>query len=116
MDGPLVLVPIIGTLSFFGCLGFVLYLYFKTRHKERMTLIEHGMDATIFNSNRNQRDILKWGMVVFAIGLALFGGHFLEEHTTMDDGAGYFALIFTFGGIALLLFYRRMQSFEESEI
>ncbi len=108
MDGPLVLVPIIGSLSFFGCVGFVLYIYFKTRHKERMALIENGQDATIFKPSRNRRAEVKWGFVLIALGFALFLGHFLEEYTAMDEGAGYFPLIFLFGGAALLFYHRRV--------
>ena len=108
MDGPLVLVPIVGSLSFFACTGFVAYLYFKTRNKERMALIESGQDATIFRRNRNKRAELKWGIVSIALGVALFFGHFLEEYTAMDEGAGYFPLLFIFGGAALILYHRRI--------
>jgi len=110
MDGPLVLVPIIGSISFFGCVGLILYMYFKTRHKERMALIENGQDASVFKQSDNRQSNLKWGLISISIGIALFLGHFLEEYTAMDDGAGYFPLIFIFGGAALIYHYRRLGS------
>ncbi len=107
MAGVEVLIPLVGTISVFGCLGFILYVFLRTRHKERMALIESGTDASIFKRSRNIHANLKWGMLGVAIGIALFLGHFLEEYTSMDDGAGYFPLIFFLGGVALLIYYQR---------
>jgi hypothetical protein len=107
MDGLTVLVPLVGTISVFGCIGFVSYLYFKSRHKERMALIETGQDASLFKKSHNIHSNLKWGYLALAIGFALFSGHFLEEYTTMDDGAGYFPMIFLMGGLALIIYYKR---------
>ncbi len=102
-----VLIPLIGTISVFGTIGFISYLFFRGRHRERMSLIENGLDATIFNKARDIHSNLKWGYLGVAIGLALVGGHFLEQNTTMDDGAGYFPLVFIMGGVAFLLYYKK---------
>lgn len=72
-----------------------------------MALIETGQDASLFRKSKNVHSNLKWGFLGIAVGLALMLGHFLEEYTTMDDGAGYFPMIFLLGGIALILYYRR---------
>ncbi len=110
MSGAEVLIPLVGTVSFFGTVGFVSYLYFKGRHKERMALIESGTDATIFKKSRDIHANLKWGFLAAAMGVALFAGHFLEEYTSMDDGAGYFPLIFLMVGLAFLLYYQRARA------
>ena len=107
MEGLTVLIPLVGTISFFGCVGFVSYLYFKSRHKERMALIETGQDASLFKKTHGIHSNLKWGYLALAIGVALFIGHFLEEYTTMEDGAGYFPMIFLLGGLALIIYYKR---------
>ena len=104
-----VFIPIVGMLSTFGCLGFIAYLYFKTRHRERMALIESGQDASLFKIEQDGKSSLKWGYLAIAIGIALFLGHFLETYTNMDDGAGYFPLIFIFGGAALLYYHRSIR-------
>lgn len=106
MDGPLVLVPLVGTISVFGCIGFIAYLYLKGRNKERMALIETGQDASIFKRSEGIHQNLKWGFLAIAIGIALFVGHFLDEYTTMDELA-YLPMIFLLGGGALLLYYKR---------
>ena len=108
------LIPIIGILSVFGTSGFILYMFIKSRNKERLALIESGRDATIFSKEHDLNQNIKWGYLALAIGLALFVGHFVEEHTTMDDGAGYFPLIFIFGGAALLLYHRRVSGEQDT--
>lgn len=107
MDGAAVLIPLVGSISFFGCLGFIAYLFFKSRHKERMALIETGQDASLFQRTRGIHNNLKWGYLGIGVGLALLSGHFLEEYTTMDDGAGYFPMVFLLGGLALIIYYNR---------
>ncbi len=110
MDGVEVLIPLVGTIAFFGCVGFVSYLFFKSRHRERMALIETGQDASLFKRTQGVHGNLKWGYLGIAIGLALLIGHFLEEYTTMNDGAGYFPMIFLLGGLALIIYYNRAKS------
>ncbi|NND31141.1 MAG: hypothetical protein HKN76_01030 [Saprospiraceae bacterium] len=107
MNGLEVLIPLVGTVAVFGCIGFISYLYLKGRNKERMALIETGQDASLFRESRGIHQNLKWGFLAIAIGVALFIGHFLEEYTSMDDGFAYFPMIFLLGGGALLLYYKK---------
>ncbi len=101
------IVPIVAILSTFGSSAFVIYTFLKTRNRERMALIESGQDASIFKESDRIHTNLKWGYLAIAVGIALFIGHFLEEFTTMDDGAGYFSMIFLLGGLAFILYYSR---------
>ena len=103
------IIPLAGMITFFGSIGYIAYLFFTTRHRERMALMESDQDASIFKEYKNEQSSLKWGILAIAVGIALFLGHFLEENTTMDDGAGYFPLIFLFGGTALLIYYRMVK-------
>ena len=107
MDGAALLIPLVGTISVFGCIGFVSYLYFRSRHRERMALIETGQDASLFKKTQGIHSNLKWGYLALAVGFALLSGHFLEEYTSMDDGAGYLPMIFLLGGLALIIYYKR---------
>lgn len=102
-----VIIPLVGIVAVFGCTGFIFFLFFKTRHRERMALIETGQDASIFRRSTGVHSNLKYGYVSIAIGMALIAGHLLEEYTSMDHGAGYFPMIFLLGGFALLMYYRR---------
>ncbi len=105
------IIPIVAILSVFSTVSFIAYLFLTSRNKERMALIESDRDASIFSKEHDLRTNLKWGYVALAIGVALFIGHFVEELTTMDDGAGYFPLIFIFGGIALLYYYKKASEY-----
>ncbi len=67
---------------------------------------------------------LKWGMVLVAVGLAIFLGKILTgvpgimAHTR-DEEAIIFALMFIFGGLALIIYYsiavKMMKKEEEKE-
>ncbi|MBN1465179.1 hypothetical protein JXA02_05415 [candidate division KSB1 bacterium] len=46
---------------------------------------------------------LKWGMVLIAVGLAFFISR--AVNLGMDDETALFALMFLFGGIALVIYY-----------
>ena len=107
--------PIIAVLSTFTTAGFATYMFFSTRHRERMALIENGADAKIFNQSLSPLPNLKWGMVLVAIGLAIFVGGILEERAGLEDGVGFFGMVFLFGGLALLLFYGIVRNQPRSE-
>ncbi len=48
--GPQVLIPLSLFLMIFG----IVYLFFSTRNRERMALIEKGVDASIFLKGRTK--------------------------------------------------------------
>ncbi len=101
-----VLVPLIVFATIFG----MWYVFFTTRNKERMALIEKGADASLFNTGRKYN--VKWknfslsaGMFLIGIGLGIMVGALLEANTTLDEGAGYTLSIFFFAGLALVIYY-----------
>lgn len=107
MNGPEILIPI----AFFITIGAVLGTYLLTRHKERMNMIEKGMKAEDMKSlymrqtwQMNPLASLKWGIVLVCIGVAVMLGMWLRNLFLYDEGI-FPALIATFGGIGLVLFY-----------
>lgn len=96
-----VLVPLIVFATVFG----IVYLYFMTRNKERMALIEKGADASIFvqpGSKKHwsvQFTILNFALLFMGIGLGLIVAVFLEP----IGGAVYPSMLFLFGGLGLLI-------------
>jgi hypothetical protein len=94
-------------------LGFVplsivvlLYLINMMRHKERMALIEKGIDLSTLRKTKNPfNNPLLWGLTSLGGGLGLLIGFLLlQNHICTDDAImGILALIF--GGIALIIFY-----------
>ncbi|NRD20633.1 hypothetical protein HNV08_11285 [Winogradskyella eckloniae] len=97
-----ILIPISLFLSIFG----IVYLYFSTRNKERLALIEKGADASIFNIGK--RSGSSWKVVVInvafllmGIGLGFFLAILIENYTGINDNAVYPALIFLMSGVGL---------------
>jgi hypothetical protein len=103
MDVGEVLVPIAFFLVVFG----ILYLYYSSRNKERLALIEKGADATIFYGPKSERSgkwILKLGVLAIGIALGVLVGAALES-AGMNNHIAYSASIFLFAGIALVAAY-----------
>lgn len=67
MEEVAVLIVIFGT--FFG----IAYLYFSTRNKERMSLIEKGVDASIFLRGREKNATPFWKVLILNLGLLAMG-------------------------------------------
>ncbi|MEW6510258.1 MAG: DUF6249 domain-containing protein [Bacteroidota bacterium] len=102
-----VLIPII----FFLSTAAVLAVYLFTRHRERVLMIDKGMQSDEIKAmyarrwfKANPLGSLKWGMLFVGIGLAALLGIWLRENYVFNDGVipGMMTL---FGGIALILFY-----------
>ena len=98
----------------------VFYLYFSTRHRERMGLIEKGVDASLFSgakavkSSRQRvtsfRFALKSGTLIMGTGVGLIISFILYHWIGPMGYNGIEALyitgvIFVFGGLGLVLGY-----------
>jgi len=98
---PLVLFP-----TMFGMIYGVVYLY----RRERMAMIERGMDPRNYKPRSFNYNTLKWGLLLIGSGLGLFLA-FILDHTCLAsmnteynrNPAVYFALISLFGGAGLLI-------------
>lgn len=95
-----VLIPLIVFASIFG----VFYVFFITRNKERLALIEKGADASLFESKKTHRSnlTLKFGMLAVGIGVGILIASILESYTVLDEEVAYPSMIFLFGGIFLI--------------
>lgn len=90
-----VLIPLI----VFACIFGVFYVFVTTRNKERMAMIEKGVDATMFVSKRNyQGYTLKFGMLSVGVAIGLLVGSIIAETTNLPEEVAYFSMIFLFGG------------------
>jgi len=100
------LIPIISTIAFFGTLFGILYIYYSTRNKERLALIEKGIDASIFNKGEKTTGYpaLKIGMLFAGAGIGILAGYFLSN-AGMLEVAAYFSMILLFGGLGLVTYY-----------
>jgi len=94
-------------------------MHYKSRHQQRMALIESGKTADIFFEKKlDQRsNALKLGMLLTGAGLGFFAAIMLEEYTRMDDIL-FLPLTAIGGGLGLILFYsvvKRNNKYSEFE-
>ncbi|MFT5847406.1 MAG: hypothetical protein ACJARX_000824 [Psychroserpens sp.] len=96
-------------LSFFLAIFGMVYLYLSTRNKERLALIEKGVDASIFMRGRSQTApiwkvfILNLALLLMGIGLGTFLASLLDNYTALDEDAIYPATIFFMAGVGLFV-------------
>lgn len=104
-----VLVPIFTTLTVFGALFGILYVYYTTRNKERLALIEKGADAKLFQSEKKTNWInfaLSLGMLIAGLGLGLVLAELINaSNLNMDSAAVTAALILLCGGGGLIGYF-----------
>jgi len=100
------LTDIIVPVGFFTAIAISLYFYLKTKHKERMTLIEKGIDMSQFYTRKkNGNGVLKYSLLFIGFSFGLFLGFILDTFTKVEKEVAYFSMIFLFGGISLLVYY-----------
>jgi hypothetical protein len=68
MGSELVIMPVI-----VGAIFGVFYLYFSTRNKERLALIEKGADASIFMKGNSKNAAPFWKILILNLGLLAMG-------------------------------------------
>lgn len=109
------LIPISLFLVIFG----IFYLYFSTRNKERLALIEKGVDVSIFSKGKQSLAptwkviILNLALLLIGIGLGVFIALLLTTFTTLDEGAVYPSLIFLMAGIGLFAGYTMTKNMDK---
>jgi hypothetical protein len=99
-------IGLIAVVGFFSSVIAIAYLFFNSRHKIRMALIEHNKDASIFKSEfgHSRTSALKYGMVAVGVGLGLFIGNALEN-AGWEAPVPYFSMMLILGGAGLILYY-----------
>ncbi len=97
-----ILIPI----SLFGSLFGVLYLYFMTRNKERMALIEKGASAELFNKpNNTSQWNLKLGIMAIGVGIGIVIANIFVSIGLLAEQVAFPSMIFIFAGIGLVASY-----------
>lgn len=78
-------------------------VYLSYRKKERMALIQSGRDSSIFGQDRQCYSTLKWGLLLFGVGLGLLIAEALSRYDVLSPEVAYFSMAFIFGGAALII-------------
>ena len=105
------MVEILIPISFFATIFGIVWIAVSAKNKERLALIEKGLDASIFKQDgqsHGRYGALKIGLLALGIGIGLVIANILDVNGIMDDEVAYFAMIFIFGGLGLLYYYKLM--------
>jgi hypothetical protein len=105
--------PLLGFIAFFATVFGIMYVFYSTRSRERMALIEKGADASLFNTGKaDSKSLFNWskftlkiGMLSMGIAVGIIAGAILANAGIFDHDAMYASMIFFFGGLSLVLFY-----------
>ena len=104
MGSEVIIVPIL-----FGVIFGIIYLFFSTRNKERMALIEKGIGAEIFFSKKDRKTAPIWKVFILNVAVLMMGiGAGTLIGMIVDEGLGFYSdglypgIIFLCGGISLL--------------
>lgn len=105
-------------LVIFGSTFAVFYVFFTTRNKERLALIEKGADATLFKSgpSKGLSGIIVINIALLAIGIGV--GVLLAsllEMSGMDEEVAYPSMIFICGGAGLLAGFFASRKFNDEK-
>ncbi|CAM1340605.1 DUF6249 domain-containing protein [Tenacibaculum amylolyticum] len=86
----------------------IFYLFFSTRNKERLALIEKGVDARIFMKGERKKStltgrviVLNLSLLLMGIGLGVFLALLITTYTILKEEAMYPSMIFFMGGLGL---------------
>src|SRR5476649_2833308 len=101
-----ILIPILVPLGMFAMIFGIVYV----KSRERIAMIERGMDPRAYKAQPAPYQNLKWGLLLVGAGLGLFLAFVLDRTVFHNIGeenpAIYFSLIAIFGGAGLVLSYR----------
>lgn len=113
MGSEIIIVPVM-FLSIFG----IFYLFLNTRNKERLALIEKGVDANIFFSNSTS-GVPIWKIIVINLACLMIGigtGILLalaaDNMFKIENGPIYPSFIFICAGLGLLAGFKIAKNLE----
>ena len=100
-------------MSFFASIFGILYVYFTTRHRERMAMIEKGATPEMFKNAfkgsfgpRMSSFMLKLGLAAVGIALGIiFGSILFAVIPNLQEEVAMFSMIFLFAGSAMIASY-----------
>ncbi|MER3316767.1 MAG: DUF6249 domain-containing protein [Allomuricauda sp.] len=117
MGSEVIIIPII-----FGVIFAIAYLYFSTRNKERLALIEKGADASIFVRGKREGAapfwkiiILNFSLLLMGIGAAIFVASILVYSLGVEEEVAYPGTIFLLAGVGLLVGFNMTKKLEKED-
>jgi len=107
-------------ISLFIVIFGICYLYFNTRHKERLALIEKDKDVSVFYSKKEKKSSSVWRIVILnlslvsiGIGLGILLGAILNNVVGLHEEVAFPSSIFLMSGVGLLAGFLMSRKLEE---
>lgn len=99
---------IVSLAAFAGIFG-IAYVFFMTRHRERMTMLDRNLIENPFNRPTSRPDYgllsLKYGMLLVGFGIGYFMGWILYNYYGVSHSVSIVSMVCLFGGASLILNY-----------
>ena len=96
-----ILIPLI----IFGAVFGIVFVVISARNRERMAMIEKGVNPKDFMVQRKLSvySILKWALLLVGVGLGLFLGSVMDTYTALPQEPAYIGCALLFGGLGLAI-------------
>ncbi len=108
---------IIISIAAFALTFGIVYIIFSTRHRERMTMIDKGIDPKIFVKprNNNHNGLITWGFLFVGLGIGFFVANMVDTYTELVNVPVYFGSVLLFGGLGLVAAYMITKGAKKTE-
>jgi hypothetical protein len=97
----------------------IVYLIYSTRNRERLALIEKGVDASIFLKG-SEKGVPAWKVFVvntafllIGTGVGIFIALLITTYTSLEDDAVYPSIIFIMAGVGLLAGFKTAKDLDK---
>jgi len=93
----------------------VAIVFILARRKERLTLIQHGADASMLKMDKASNSSLKFGLLMVGVAVGILLGNVISETTSIQEEVAYFSMTLICGGISLLIYYGMMRKHDNDQ-
>ncbi|MCB0758000.1 MAG: hypothetical protein KDC01_06045 [Flavobacteriales bacterium] len=98
---------IIAIIATFSTAFGIVYIVMSTRHRERMAMIQRGINPNEGGRTPDPERSLKNGMQLIGVAVGLGCGYLLDVYTNIDQPWVYFGPVMFFVGLVMILYYFR---------
>lgn len=96
------LVTFIIVAALFG----IVYVYYLNRHRERVMMMERGLNLSELSLGKNSRWMaLKFGILLTGLAIGILIGNLLYEYFGLTNIVSFLSMTLLFGGLGLILYF-----------
>jgi hypothetical protein len=102
------IIPLLAIAAPFATTFGIVYIMYTTRHRERMNMIDKGMDPQLAAPVPDGRRAMRNGLFMVGIGLGLLAGWIIQHGLLgpdSDNPLPFFIGVAICGGAALMAYY-----------